>query len=524
MSFVFSQKELSKNYEYKVSKPYKAFEAKSKYYFTKNQISFIVNIDGRKCLIQKFDNTKPSFVKEKLYEDYFSKNYLVESISEFANKFYVFYSSWDGDNKKEQLFAAEIDPEKCEFVGQPKLVFQINGKVTIKFDEITLSAIGRKFDIYSSFDKTKLLVQFRRIPEKKRDVISYDIIGLKALNADLSVKSENEVTMPYTERQMNNLDYQVDNEGNFFMLTKVFHDESNKDKKSKKDEVANYHLEVFYIKSGTNDLKISKLDNKDKFINQLWIFDSPKDYLVCGGFYTNGKGDENDADGVFSFKIDKNGGIYGYNFHDIPLELINQYEDEKTIRKNDKKEKNGKGAKFTDLYLNQLIVNNDGSIVLIGEQWLVDDKITGAGNSSYDYYYLDILAAKIGADGQLNWMKKIPKEQVGKRGIGGMSYAYLNTKESYSLIFLDNIKNIDLPLDKKPAKHSDGHGGYLTAVKISDKDGSLTKDSILNGRDVEDFEMKNFFVEKVFKLNGSSFLLEVSKKKKEDVMIKVEMK
>ena len=34
---------------------------------------------------------------------------------------------------------------------------------------------------------------------------------------------------------MNNLDYQLDNDGNLYLLTKVFHDDSNQDKKSKKD-------------------------------------------------------------------------------------------------------------------------------------------------------------------------------------------------------------------------------------------------------------------------------------------------
>ena len=92
------------------------------------------------------------------------------------------------------------------------------------------------------------------------------------------------------------------------------------------------------------------------------------------------------------------------------------------------------------------------------------------------------------------------------------------------MVFLDNVKNIDLPIDKTPALHSDGQGGYLTAVKIADSDGSLTKSSILNGRDIEDFQMHQFSVNRVFKTSENSFMLEVYKKKKEDIMIKVVLK
>ena len=129
---------------------------------------------------------------------------------------------------------------------------------------------------------------------------------------------------------MDNLDYQLDNEGNLYLLTKVFHDDSNDDKKRSKDELANYHLELFFIKNETNELKISRFENKDKFITKLWLFDSPQNFLVCGGFFSNGKGDLDDSDGVLAFKIDKQGNIYDSVSHDIPAEIINQYESEKT--------------------------------------------------------------------------------------------------------------------------------------------------------------------------------------------------
>ena len=526
INFLFSQKELSKDYSYTVSSPYKVFDAKQKLYFSQNNQSIAIKFDGREVLIQKFDSEKPAYLKEKTYENFFPKNYKVEDVLEFDSKFYVLYSSWNGDKEKEQLFSVEIDFDKGEFM-TPKLIISIDGKITGKRYSI-YKGTQDKFNFLISYDKKKMLIQYRKKPEVKNDKKSYDVIGLVAFSENLTQISEREIKMPYTERRMDNLDYQLDNEGNLYLLTKVFHDDSNDDQKRSNEEVANYHIELFFIKNETNELKISRFENKDKFITKLWLFDSPQNFLVCGGFFSNGKESLVDSDGILAFKIDKQGNIYDSVSHEIPVEIINQYESASTKKRNDKKEKKGEQAKISNLVLKDLIVNFDGSLILIGEQdFIVTQTTTGTNGIIHrfvSFYYNDILITKIGISGELNWMKKIPKLQTGSKGRGGMSYKYFSANNSHYLIFLDNVKNIELSVDKMPAQHSDGQGGYLTAVKIADSDGSLTKSSILNGRDIEDFQMHQFSVDRVFKTSENTFMLEVYKKKKEDVMIKVEMK
>lgn len=530
---IHSQKTLSASYPYKVSEPYRVFDAKEKLYFSRGNEVLAVKLDGKEILLQKFDSEKPAFVKEKKYENYFPRNYSFEQILEINEKYYFFYSSWDGDNDKEQLFAVEIDFSAGEFIGEQKLVFQVNGKVAGTLARVAGGwslAVEDKFDFFQANDKKSVLIQYRKKPEVKRDTKSFDIIGLLLFDGNLKKLSGNEVTMPYTERRMNNLDYQLDKNGNFYLLEKVFHDDSNDDKKSRKDKVANYHVELLTIKSGANKFQISKLENNDKFINKIWLFDTGRDYLICAGFYSNGKGDFNDCDGIAAFKINADGTFYDKVFHEIPLEIINQYESDKTKKKNEKKERKGDNAQFADLVLDEIAVGQDGSIVLIGEQFFTVTTYSAGGMGNMGgqarttYHYRDILVSKINPDGTLGWMKKVPKTQVGGRGKGGMSYKYFNANSNHYVIFLDNVKNIDLPLEKTPAVHSDGQGGYLTAVKISDSDGALSKGSILNARDVEDFKIYQFSTDRIVKTSDSSFLLEVYKKKKEDIVIKVDLK
>lgn len=563
---VKAQKTLSPDYSFTVSEPYRVFDAEKKFYFAENGKTLSVKFDGSDILIQKFDADIPVLNKEKRYEKFFPKGYEIEDLLKLGNKYYVFFSLWDGDN--EHLHSQEIDFTSGEFIGTPQLMIEVSGKVTRhknndpKKNVWGFASGGCKFDIIASYDRNHMLVQYRKKPEVKSDLKSFDVSGLHAYDENLQKISSREIRMPYTERRMDNLDYKLDNKGDLYLLTKVFHDDSNKEKK-RKDTVANYHVELFRIKSGSDKIDITPFDNKDKFINGLWIFDTDKDFLVCGGYYNNGKGklkgdteyaffgnaktsQTGESDGIVTFKIKNDGTIYDEYFHEIPIEILNAYESKSTMRKNERKEEKGISAKIPYLTLRDLRVMPDGSMMLVGEQFYSDTNARvgvggsgfgpapvggfggagfgtgGFGNRTTDYYhYGDILAAKIAVNGSLAFMHKIPKEQVGTKGLGGMSYKYIFANNSHYFVYLDNVKNIDLPEGKTPAKHSDGKGGYLTAVKISDTDGKLKKGSIFNAREVEDFKIYQFSVDRVIKTSENTFMVEAYKKGKEDVMVKV---
>lgn len=521
-----AQKELSKDYSYTVSAPYKVFDGYVKEYFYKDDYILTVKVDGDdEISIQKLKSSgdKVVFQKQKVYEckKILPKNFHFEAVKEFAGKYYFFYSSWDGDKEKEQLFAKEINFETGEF-GADKLLFQVQGKVTGRMSYGMFSAsVEDKFDFYLSHDKSKMLIQYRKKPEFKSDKKSHDIIGVNAFEGDLNLVWNNELKMPYTERRMDVLDYQVDKEANAYILAKVFHDDSNDDKKRKKDEEANYHVELFRIKAKSTDINITKVDVKEKFINSLWVYESPGDYMVCAGFYNKGKNFKS-ADGVIGFKVKKDGELYDKFSHEIPLELINEHVKGKVKRKNEKKEAKGEGAELPSMILDEIQINEDGSLVLIGEQYYMVAHYTQK-YIYYTYHYNDIFVTKVNADGGLAWMKKLPKMQVGRNGQGGMSYKHFFANNNHYLVYLDNIKNFNLPEDKTPALHSDGQGGYFTSYKINDATGESVSSSILNVRDVEDMTIYQFSVNRILKTGEDEFAVEVYKKKKEDVMLKVKM-
>jgi len=545
-----AQKSLSKDFSYTVSKPYQVEDASKKFYFNKDGQILSVKAWNKFVVIQKFEVATLKQTYTKKSED-FPKNFVTEGMINVQDKFYFFYSSWTGrKTKHEQLFYREIDFETGKFTGEPVKIIDVDGKVT--GNGAVGMGVADKFQIYNSKDQSKVLIKYRRKPKVKNDKKSKDIIGINVYDITLSKLWSKDYKMPYTERKMDAMDFAVDTNGSGYMMAKVFHDDSGKSKKNKKDTKANYHMELFRMHDSSETIEKTKIIAGENFINDITLFESETNGMVCAGFYNNGKGKKNktrkgviglsrritfkspSADGVFVCKLSKDGEIISQETYDIPLEILNQYVSKRTKKKNDKKDEEGL-AEFESLVLRDLVFEKDGGLTLIGEQmyYVMTKKKYGY---SYSYFYNDMLISKISPSGELSWMKKIPKRQFGKPKMGqiydgsktfqgGMSYSYFHTNGNHYLVYLDNVKNINLPLDKIPALHIDGMGGYLTAYKVNDATGDVSKGSILDTRKVKGrLAVHQFSNNRVVKTAEDEFIVEVYKKKKEDVLIKVKIK
>ncbi len=528
ISFItFSQARLSNDFTYSLGKPYQVVDAAEKYYFLMDNTMIKASLNKEVLTLQNFDLNNLSQLRKVIVKN-FPAGFGWETMTVLNNKFYFFYNSYDKGKNTEQLMYRELNPDNLTFKGDDKILCSVKGKVTGELynnGKMSYNIKTRdKFNFYYSYDTSKVLVQYSKKPSKGSS--AFETIGLNTFDKDLNPIGTDEIKMPYIQKKMKNLHYSIDSEGNIYILSAVSN--GNVDIKKCLDGKGESHLELLRIIAGTGVLEKVPVELSNFYIHNLTSFEGPGNYIVCAGSYSkvsNKKG--NSIDGIFVFKAGKEGEIYDYATYEIPLEILNQNLKKKEQNKNTKKEKDDK-AEFEDLIMQNVVINSDGSMLLVGEQQYkiitTRTSANGSVNVTVRDYYNDMLVTKIEADGKLAWMKKLPKKQQGLKGLGGMSYKYISGRDYHYFLFLDNVKNQGLTMQEVPAYHFDGQGGFLTAYKLNDESGEVSKDYIMDLRNVKGMEVFQFKTSRILSVSPTEFIVEVYKKDKKDILIKIDLK
>ncbi|MEO8515266.1 MAG: hypothetical protein ABI426_00905 [Flavobacterium sp.] len=488
--------------------------------FYKGNEFITCNIQNEDIVIQKVNTEKLSVVKEKKYNKFFAKNFVLVGNVELNNKYFVFYSSYDGDAKKEQVFSTEIDFNKGEFIGSPKLLLQVDGKLSPS------NSFNFYFNLTESFDKKHIAINYRKATEKNKN--AKDIIGIKEFDENLKQVFSGEMYMPYNEKDVIYGDYQLNNNGDFYWLVKVFHDDSHSDKKKSKDLIANFHFEICSIKSGAKVINTSKIEDKNNAINALNLFTTSKDFMLCAGTYSNGSSDIMDTDGYVGFKINPDGTLSDKVYSEFTAELLKQYLTEKEQKNIDKPKTKGESNGLMRVTLQDVHVCENEDLVFIGEQkYSVTNNYSPATSMSlYSdrtmYFDKDIVISKVKTNGDVVWTKRIPKNELTVP-----TCSYFNSNGNYYFVFVDDIHNINLPLNKKPGIAYGGHDEFMSVVKVSDLDGTVSKGAIFDNESFKNYDVKKYmlYYRYPFKISENEIMFKIHKTKGEsgDVMIKVNL-
>jgi hypothetical protein len=517
------------DFSIETSDPYPVVDG-DKYYFAKGDELFALKKGGRTLFLQKY-TTYPELKHVKTIQvEGFETSFAIEAVKEINDKFYMFYSIYDRPNETEQLFVVEIDFQDLTLSNHRPRLIAVDGKIDGTF--FAMMGIGvfkfgvfDKFYVHHSFDNSKIVVQYLKKLDERRLSNRYSEIGMYVFDNELNELWHKEVTMPHSERQMEVLDYAVDNQGNGYILTLVYKDESRR--KFVRGEV-NHHIEMIKIENQTGKVTSTEIDLKDKGISSIALYENGQEYMTCAGFYSTNKKTA-DVEGLFVFKLSKDGKIIDEVTHPIPLSVTNAYVSKKQANRNTRRgEKDESNINLENLKMRDLFFLSDGSVVITAEQYFTRTTYSSKGRSTTRYYYNNMLISKIGATGNLDWIHSLGKRQVGSRGRGAMSFEYIFADNAHYLYFLDNVKNLELPTDREPHRHSDGHGGFLTAYRVDNDSGKVNKVSILDTRNVKKNKndkkgigIHQFYPDKVVKINDKEFVFETYIKNKQDMLIKM---
>jgi len=308
--------------------------------------------------------------------------------------------------------------------------FESGPSAIVKADEILAPRKKNTgdFDFVLSPDRTKLLV-YHNDPYEK---YSNEKFSYKVFDSDLNELWSKQIELPYKDKNFKVSGYQLDNESNVYMLSRV----------TVEEESAKYNkYSILALFQKNKEIREYDIHLKNKPISDISFSIAPNGDLVAAGFYSNNASSEYNISGTFFLRVDeKTKEVVSSSTKDFEKEFLTQFMSDRRARKN---------KALYNYNIDYIFLDSVGGATVIAEQFYentvcTSDPRTGYSRCNYYYYYNDIIVIKIAPDGTILWTKKIPKGQVSVNDNGPYSsYFALNKNNDIYLIFNDNPKNIN---------------------------------------------------------------------------------
>jgi|GEM_PF-4032629 len=398
--------------------------------------------------------SKPIFPK-----DYFgqgkSKPTSYDGVYQLGSRFMLLCSNKDNKDKKVSAYAQYLDDE-AGLDGDP-----------IEMENVDIGKNERfgSFNFEFSADSTKLLVYYAK-NTKKKEKPGY---RFHIYDSQLEKLGEKDIELPFPDKEIDIYDVDVDNDGNVYALVKIKEGEKVKGKT----------IYVFKIyKFAFDEDEVEEFDveaqNGKGYVSDMVM--DVNEHLICTGFY--GTSSSTAVTGTFFFKYDREtGDELVADLQEFDRDFLEEFYSEKQLEKADKK---GKDLTVPSMVFRDLIYNTDGSCMLIGEQYYMQQVCytTSRGTTCYYIYnYNDIVVVKISADGDIIWTKKIPKKSSDTQNGFYLSYGMLLQNDKLVFYFNDNPKNLNLKDPKKVERLGPLKQSVLVAVSL-DSDGEMEKTEV----------------------------------------------
>ena len=492
-------------FNFKLGQEYDLPRKTSDLAFFGNEKDGLVNLSIKKeeLIVIRFDAKSLNKSMEQKIDLDVTRNFNSEILADFSNNnYYWLHSDWDKGSDAEMLFYDKINVQTGKISEANKLMFQtakIAGDATPRgFYGVKVTD---KYEYDFDIDRKVLCVSYRLKPEHRNDKKSFDIIGFQVFDDNMKKLWGNEFTMPYTEAIMDNSDFSVDSKGNAYLLAKVYENEKRRER-DKSTGKPGYHYEVLKFTKDSKKIITIPVTVDDNYIGETTISENSSNDMIIACTYSK-KSKGLGTDGIFLSTIDKDNKLVKFKngYYEFPKEELAKFESARSRRKINKSD----DYEARNLRVRDVIVEKDGGILITCEEYQVvanySTSSSGYTRVTYTYYYEDILAARVDAKGEFQWLRKIPKRQRGGAGRGTMSFKLINDATGYYFLYLDNLKNLNLPEDEVPKYHVDGYGGQVMVTTIT-KDGKVSKDLLFDTRE-EDIMI---FPADFYKIDGDRFI------------------
>lgn len=499
----------SKGVKITKSAAYPVIDASYKGFFKVDDGILAIKSGGAKNItaytFQKFEgeklNEKSRVVEVAVDEKINKLHFTMEGFLKFANKIYYFYTMYDPETTTERLFARQVNTDKGGFQDSPIELISVPKKIS------SFYGTG-KFSLDFSEDRTKMIVRYNYVKDKKSAVENKLKFGMAVFNSNLEKEWENDVQMPYENNECTTEDFTVDSKGRgYFLLKKVKKLVGIRETQDPND----ISYEVFEVTDeGKGETRSFQLDGN--LVKSIIMKENGAGNIVVAGYFTKPRSYA--IDGVFAVTLGTNGEFSKPSITEFTAEFIKSFNrlSERREKKLDKAEEKGELG-MRNLQMDRIQNLRDGGMILTGEIYYTTTTTSADGKSTRTvYHYDDVILTKIDKDGTFEWMKKIPKRSTHS------SYRQFNSDSFMYISFRDNVKNQNLTEDMSPFR---GIGAVVT-YKIDLTDGNHDYKVLFNANKIDDTPVYQIELGRIIPITDSKFAIETYIKNKQDMMFQIE--
>ena len=439
----YERTELTMSQEYKIPKNSAVDRIISS---TKNNVYFLrrnYNLSGlvSSITIENYDVEK-LLLKKAIAIDlkYQKKLRVFHDVINVNGKFFLITSYFNNAKNKNYLFAQELS---SSFEPSDDLI--LIGEI----DSRNESLIG-DFQFKHSRDSSKVII-YHDLPTKRSESQQTKI---SIYDDKLELLWDRKIKLPYESRLYRNIKFEVDNQGNAYLLGKRFF----KREKDIVDDRPNFEfiLEAYTEKGEKVDRY--QLKDKLKIITDMTFEVNNRSEIICTGFYTTktksfgGFRSSESIQGIVFFKVNNIDKIVEEKtFSKFDLDFITLNETERAKRQAQSREVDNNTRNDPALYsydFRDVILRSDGGAVIIAEQFYVEElnRLPNNFNSGFSNQtfqprsinnYNEIIVVNIRPDGSIQWANSVPKYQSAATDFSErfVSFANANIGSKIYLIF-----------------------------------------------------------------------------------------
>jgi hypothetical protein len=379
-------------------------------------------------IIEKYNNDMVRVYQTRL-DEFTETNINEEAFFTFKNRLFVAGSKKDRSKKRVEYFFREISKK--------------TGKMTGKIQKIGTEKIEKKsaianLDAKISRDSSKLglflndfSINFFPIFNSKKKNENFAKFTLKVFNDKLEEQWSRKVKLPYNQDRLTVLKYDVDNNGDVYVLTS-YREENWRERR--RNNQAWYTYKILAYRQGGEEVDKYDVTLKDNYISDITFDIDNRNNLVCSGFFSEKF--VGGLAGTFIMTIDS-------KTKEISRQDTKKFDTtELGLFMKERKAKKGKEIS-SNFDLKDFVLRSDGGAVLIGESFYISTYTTTSTNGSVTtrtvYNYGPLIIVNVNPDGKIEWVSKIVKRQRSETQAYS-SYAMSIVADKMYFIFNKGIK------------------------------------------------------------------------------------